>query len=59
MEYHYLDDWEDPPALYSQIPAGFAGEQSSVDTARADASPWLERLPVIQEFRAALRIPRG
>ena len=25
MEYHYLDDWEDPPVLYSQIPAGFAG----------------------------------
>jgi hypothetical protein len=59
MEYHYFDDWEDPPALYSQIPAGFAGEQSTVDTARADASPWLERLPVIQEFRAALGIPRA
>jgi hypothetical protein len=58
MEYHYLDDWEDPPALYSQIPPGFAGPQSEVDVARADASPWLERLPVIAEFRRALHIPR-
>jgi hypothetical protein len=59
MEYHYLDDWEDPPVLYSQIPRGFAGAQSDVDVARADASPWLERLPVIARFRRALRIPRG
>jgi hypothetical protein len=59
MEYHYMDDWEDPPALYSQIPAGFAGAQSDVDTARADASPWLERLPVIAEFRAALGLRRA
>ncbi len=59
MEYHYLDDWEDPPVLYSQIPRGFAGPQSEVDVARADASPWLERLPVIARFRRALGIPRG
>ncbi len=59
MEYHYMDDWEDPPVLYSQIPAGFAGPQSEIDTARADASPWLERLPVIREFRAALKIARA
>lgn len=51
LEYHFLDDAWDPPELYSQIPAGHAGAQSPVDDARADASPWLDRLPVIQEFR--------
>jgi hypothetical protein len=51
LEYHFLDDAWDPPELYSQIPAGFAGAQSPLDDARADASPWLDRLPVIQEFQ--------
>jgi len=51
LEYHFLDDAWDPPELYSQIPAGYAGATSPVDDARADASPWLDRLPVIQEFR--------
>jgi hypothetical protein len=46
-EYHYLEDG----ALYTQIPPGFAGAASDVDPTRADASPWLEKLPVIQEFR--------
>jgi hypothetical protein len=50
-EYHFLDDSQDPPVLYSQIPEGFVGAASEVDDARADASPWLDRLPVIQEFR--------
>jgi hypothetical protein len=57
-EYHYLDDSENPARLYSQIPEGFAGEMSAIDPARADASPWLERLPVVQEFRRAIRFPR-
>ena len=35
----------------SQIPPGFAGALSPADPSRADASPWLDRLPVIQEFR--------
>ncbi len=56
-EYHYLDDSRNPPALYSQIPPGFAGAISEVDPARADASPWLDRLPVIQQFRRAIRFP--
>jgi hypothetical protein len=56
-EYHYLDDSEDPPFFYSQIPEGFAGPPSDVDPARADASPWLERLPVIQEFRKRVKLP--
>lgn len=50
-EYHYLDETEDPPEFVSQIPEGFAGPQSEIDAYRADASPWLERLPVVREFR--------
>ncbi len=50
-EYHFVDDMEDPPVLFSQIPEGFVGEVSEFDGSRADASPWLDRLPVIQEFR--------
>lgn len=50
-EYHYLDTTCDPPQLHTQIPDGFAGPASEVDPSRADASPWLERLPVIREFR--------
>jgi len=50
-EYHFLDHSEDPPELVSQIPEGFVGEANPLDPARADASPWLDRLPVIQEFR--------
>jgi hypothetical protein len=53
-EYHYVDDSVDPPELYSQIPAGFAGEPSDHDDSRADASAWLDRLPVIEEFRRRL-----
>ena len=50
-EYHFEDDSVDPPVPYSQIPPGFAGPASEIDPARADASPWLDRLPVVQEFR--------
>ncbi len=35
---------------YPFIP-GFVGEVSEFDGSRADASPWLDQLPVIQEFR--------
>jgi len=34
-----------------QIPPGFAGPVCPVDPDRADASPWNERLPVVQSFR--------
>ncbi len=56
-EYHYTDEWEDPPALYSQIPEGFAGALSEVDPSRADASPWNERMPAIREFRRKVALP--
>ncbi len=50
-EYHFLDDSEDPPVFVSQIPEGYAGAASEFDPSRADASPWLDRIPVIREFR--------
>ncbi len=50
-EYHYLDEFESPPELVTQIPEGFAGAPCPVDAYRADASPWLEKLPVVREFR--------
>lgn len=53
-EYHFVDDFEDPPQLFSQIPEGFAGQASEIDSSRADASPWLEKLPIIREFRRKL-----
>ena len=50
-EYCYVDKSTQPPALHSQIPDGFAGAPSDLDPARLDASAWIERLPVIREFR--------
>jgi len=50
-EYHYVDDEQDPPELHSQIPPGYAGEQSCDDPQRADASRWNDALPVIRTFR--------
>jgi hypothetical protein len=50
-EYHYLDVDLDPPAIYSQIPKGFAGRVCPDDDQKADASPWLDRTPIIREFR--------
>ena len=59
-EYHFLDDSEDPPVLVSQILEGFVGAASEFDPSRADASPWLDRLPVIREFRRkVLKDSRG
>ncbi|MDG2306594.1 MAG: hypothetical protein P8R42_18475 [Candidatus Binatia bacterium] len=51
FEYHFMDHSQDPPVFVSQIPKGFVGPQSVQDPARADASAWLEQLPVIREFR--------
>jgi hypothetical protein len=45
-EYHQGDG-----AGESQIPRGFAGAVSPQDPSRHDASAWLDRLPVVQEFR--------
>lgn len=50
-EYHYLNDPEFEDSLHSQIPPGFAGPANPIDPDRADASAWLDRLPVVAEFR--------
>jgi hypothetical protein len=41
----------DVAAFLPQIPAGFGGAANAHDPSRSDASAWLERLPVIREFR--------
>ncbi len=51
FEYHFWDHDEDPPELHTQIPDGYAGKPSKVDPSRADASAWLNELPVIREFK--------
>ena len=50
-EYHYFDETADASEHFSQIPPGFAGEPSEHDGDRADASAWLDPIPVIREFR--------
>ena len=50
-EYHYFDESVDESEHFSQIPPGFAGEQNEHDPDRADASAWLDQIPVIREFR--------
>jgi hypothetical protein len=51
FEYHFVEDGDDGPCLHSQIPAGWAGAPSPLDPQRADASAWIEALPVMGEFR--------
>jgi len=51
FEYHYMDEQQDPPQLVSQIPRGYAGPASEADPSRADASAWIEKLPIVQAFR--------
>ncbi len=50
-EYHFVDELSDPPELYTQVPPGFAGAPSPVDDSRVDTSAWLDRMPVIRDFR--------
>jgi hypothetical protein len=50
-EYHYIDTDCDPPELYTQIPEGYAGRPCPADPNKADASPWLDQIPIVQEFR--------
>ncbi|MEZ4282777.1 MAG: hypothetical protein R3F21_24530 [Myxococcota bacterium] len=50
-EYHYMYAGPEETSLYSQIPKGYAGGPCPDDENKADASPWLEALPVIQRFR--------
>ena len=50
-EYHYIDTDCDPPELYTQIPEGYAGRPCPADPNKADASPWLNQIPVVKAFR--------
>jgi hypothetical protein len=51
FEYHYFDEDADESEHFSQIPDGFAGRVSDQANDRADASAWLDPIPVIREFR--------
>lgn len=53
-EYHYYEYADDKDSLHSQIPKGYAGKASEIDPDRADASPWIEKLPVMKKFRKAM-----
>lgn len=50
-EYHFLEYEGQPDSLHSQIPEGFAGAPNPSDPDRADASAWLDQMPVIKSFR--------
>jgi hypothetical protein len=50
-EYHFEQAGRNGPELYSQIPTGFAGEPSKIDSYRVDTSRWLDQVPLIREFR--------
>jgi hypothetical protein len=50
-EYHSAEE--------SQIPAGFAGAFHPTDPDRADAGPWLARLPLVREFRRRIGLPEA
>lgn len=53
-EYHHWEATATGGELYSQIPQGFAGEICPFDDQKADASAWLDKLPVIVDFRRRL-----
>jgi hypothetical protein len=53
-EYHHFEETGSGRSLYSQIPEGFAGEVCPLDDHKADATPWLNRIPLIREFRRQL-----
>lgn len=52
-EYHFEDDLagDDDPSLHSQIPPGYVGAASELDDSRADASAWLDEMPLLQDLR--------
>ncbi|MDH5670746.1 MAG: hypothetical protein OEZ06_01265 [Myxococcales bacterium] len=53
-EYHFLQYEDEPDSLHSQIPQGYAGEPNPSDPDRADASAWIEKMPVVRDFRREL-----
>jgi hypothetical protein len=57
-EYHFAED-ATPAGWLDQIPQGYAGAVNPRDPTRADASAWLDRLPVVRQFRRAVLKQRG
>jgi len=55
FEFHYYEFEDDAESLYSQIPKGFVGPPSEADPDRASASPWIEKLSIMIEFRKHLK----
>lgn len=51
--YEFFDNTGDGE-IDDQIPPGFAGPVCPLDPDRADASPWNDRLPVVQAFRRSV-----
>jgi len=45
-------DYHEAELSHTQIPPGYAGAPHPDDPSRADASAWIEALPVIAEFRS-------
>jgi hypothetical protein len=58
FEYHDPDGADDPDTLHSQIPEGYAGAPHPKDPHRADATAWIEALPIVQEFRRRVLGPK-
>ena len=52
--YEYHEEDESGFILHTQIPVGFAGDPHPDNESRADASRWVEALPIIKEFRKKL-----
>lgn len=50
-EYHFQEILDEPDSIHSQIPPGFVGPPNPTDPDRADASAWLERIPLVRQFR--------
>lgn len=53
FEYHYFGG-DDPSEHFTQIPPGWAGAQSEHDESRADASPWIDAMPIVKQFRKSV-----
>jgi hypothetical protein len=54
FEYHLDSEDDGASPLIDQIPPGFAGAVNEVDPSRSDASAWIDRMPVVREFRRKL-----
>ncbi len=54
FEYHLEGEDDGASPLIDQIPPGFAGAVSEHDPSRSDSSAWIDRIPVVREFRRKL-----